>query len=483
MRIRVFAPARVFPCGRRWVVGAVLLSAGIAGGRAAETMVDSMPGLIARLSHAEPGDTIVVKNGVYTTNATIPVRRPGTAERPITIMAESVGGVEIGGAYGLSIAQPAAHVVVRGFTFTHAAGRATIGAGTRHVRFTRNTFECAGEGHYLSVVGDDAEVDYNEFRNKKTVGNMVSVTGTGNQVARRVWIHHNHFHGFTNARAPGAEALRIGLSTQSLSTGGAVVEHNLFVRCVGESQLISNRSSGNTYRYNTILDSPGTQLSLRHGNDCAVYGNYLRNTEGLRIFGDRHLVHSNYLEGNYIGINLGNGSTEVADGGSVSGHDRPDDCIIVLNTLVNNRTHYQLSRRTPAALGATNTVFAHNILLGGGTAAKIEGPYAGGQWRGNILWDTAPGDLPREGYLRADPLLQTDDSGVQRPAAGSPAIDAVTDEYAQIKVDLDGQPRSGKWDIGADELSTAAATARLLAPADVGPAAGLERPAPQPDVP
>lgn len=464
-------------------MGTVLLVLGLAGGRAAETTVDSMPGLIARLSHAEPGDIIVVKNGVYTATATIPVRRAGTAERPITIVAESVGGVEIGGAHAINIVQPAAHVIVRGFRFTHAAGRATVGAGTRHVRFTQNTFECAGEGHYLSVVGDDAEIDYNEFRNKKTVGNMLSVTGTGNQVARRVWIHHNYFHGFANARAPGAEALRIGLSTQSLSTGGAVVENNLFVRCVGESQLISNRSSGNIYRYNTILDSPGTQLSLRHGNDCEVYGNYLRNTEGLRIFGDRHLVHSNYLEGNYIGINLGNGSTEVAAGGAVSGHDRPDDCIVVFNTLVNNRTHYQLSRRTPTALGATNTLFAYNILLGGGTAAKIEGPYSGGQWRGNILWDTSPGDLPREGYLRADPLLQADGNGVQRPVAGSPAVDAGPEDFARVKVDMDGQLRTGARDAGADELNATEVVARFLAPSDVGPAAGRDRPPAPPKLP
>ena len=53
-----------------------------------------------------------------------------------------------------------------------------------------------------------------------------------------------------------------------------------FERCNGENELISNKSSGNIYRYNTLVDSPGAQLSLRHGNDCLVYGNYLRNTEG-----------------------------------------------------------------------------------------------------------------------------------------------------------------------------------------------------------
>ncbi len=470
MRNRVVTPPRILSLASRGIAfGAAFFTTGLL--LAVESTVDSLPGLVARLSHAEPGDVIIVRNGTYTTTGSVAIKRAGTAERPIVIAAETVGGVEIRGTHGFSVTQPAAHVIVRGFVFTHAAGRASIGAGTRHVRFSRNVFECDGDGHYLAVAGDDARIDYNEFRNKKTVGNMLSVTGTGNQVAKRVWIHHNHFHNFTNTWTTGAEALRVGLSTQSTSRGEARVEYNLFVRCVGESQLISNRCSGNTYRFNTILDCPGTQLSLRHGDDCAVYGNLLRNTEGIRIFGDRHLVHSNHLEGNYIGISIGNGSTDVGTGGSMSGHDRPDDCVIAFNTLVNNRTHYQLSKRAPEALGASNTLFAHNILLGGGTAAKIEGPYPGGRWTGNLLWDTAPGDLPREGYVRGDPLLAAGADGLLRPQAGSPALDAAGEPAPRIDVDFDGQPRIGKADTGADEASDAPASARPMTPADVGPLA------------
>jgi poly(beta-D-mannuronate) lyase len=59
---------------------------------------------------------------------------------------------------------------------------------------------------------------------------------------------------------------------------------------------------------------------------------------------------------------------------------------------------------------------------------------------------------------------------------GSPAIDAVpapkgkkaVNPYAAISTDMDGQPRVMPYDAGADEVSTAAATVRLLNPADVG---------------
>jgi poly(beta-D-mannuronate) lyase len=82
-----------------------------------------------------------------------------------------------------------------------------------------------------------------------------------------------------------------------------------------------------------------------------------------------------------------------------------------------------------------------------------------------------PGDLPRDTYIRADPLLAAGPDGVQRLQPGSPALDAVTDEFAKVQVDMEGQSRSGKLDTGADEFSVAPVVARILTPADVGPMA------------
>jgi hypothetical protein len=436
---------------------------------AATHLVDSLSALQLKINEAAPGDTISLRDGNYTTAKAITVSRRGTAEQPITITAETIGGVELNGTHGFNVVQPAAHVIIQGFNFRHASGRNAIAVGTTHVRFTRNTFQCTGDGPYLAVLGDDAQVDFNEFRDKKTVGNMLSVSGAGGQVARRLWVHHNYFHDFSNAGANGAETLRFGLSQLSLSTGEGLVEHNLFTRCNGENELISNKSSGNTYRYNTILDSPTSQFTLRHGNECVVYGNYLRNTEGLRIFGDRHQIFSNYFEKNYIGINLGNGGAEVADGAPLTSHDRPDGCVITFNTLVDNRTSYQMSRRTPNGLGATNTTFANNIIQGG-IAAKIEGPNAGAIWSGNIVWDiSSPGDLPVEGYSTENPLLVAADGGRYRLQEGSPAIDSAAGEFPAAAFDLEGQPRTGKKDKGADEFSADPVVGRMLTVEDVGP--------------
>jgi Chondroitinase B len=434
---------------------------------AATYTVASIADLQARIDSALPGDTITVHNGVYTTSAGITVNRAGTPTDPIRIVAQTIGGVEITGTHGFTVNSPAAYVHIEGFLFTHVSGRNSIRSGATHIRFAHNFFECTGTGAYLTIAGDYAEVDRNEFSNKSTLGNMIDVRGSGSQIAQYVWIHHNYFHDFTSPGGNGAETIRFGLSGLSLSDGFGLIEHNLFVRCTGENELISNKSSSNTYRYNTILDSPGAELTLRHGNDCRVYGNYIRNAAGMRIFGDRHQIFSNYLEANSGGINIGNGDGEVADGAPLTSHDRPDDCVITFNTLVNNARNYFMTGRTNG-LGATNTVFAQNILQGGGEAASLNGPYTGSVWNGNVIWQTSgPGAMPAGTYDEIDPLLEAKKNGVFRPQPGSPAIDSAIGDYPAVTFDMDGQPRTDPKDRGADEVSAAPVTATLLTPGDL----------------
>ncbi len=449
---------------RSSVVAAMLLCAATAS--AATYEVSSIPDLQAAIDGAVAGDTIVVHNGVYTTSGSITVNRQGTGDAPIRIVAKTIGGVEITGTHGFNVVSPAAYVEIRGFRFTHLSGRNQIRSGATHIRFTQNFFETTGDGAYLVVAGHFAQVDRNEFRNKSTLGNMIDVRGSGSQIAQYVWIHHNYFHDFTSPGGNGAETIRFGLSGLSLSNGYGLIEHNLFVRCTGENELISNKSSANIYRYNTILDSPGGELTLRHGNDCVVYGNYFRNSAGMRIFGDRHEIFSNYLEAT-TGINIGNGAGEVADGAALTTHDRPDDVVITFNTLVNSARNYFQTGRT-SGLGATNTVFANNIIQGGGAASSLSGPYTGGVWEGNIIWETAgAGAMPPGTYDEVNPLLEPKANGVFRPQAGSPAIDSGVGEYAAVTVDHDGQPRAGAPDRGADEVSSDPVVAELLTPGDI----------------
>jgi poly(beta-D-mannuronate) lyase len=382
---------------------AVLLTVALSGGG----QIDSLPGLQARIDAAKPGETITIKDGVYRTSAPIIVKVTGAPSRPIRIAAQTPGKVEITGTDGFDVVKPAAHIVIDGFVFTHASGKTHIRPGATHVRFTRNLFEAAGDGAYLTVAGDDAEIDRNEFRNKRTLGNMIDVRGEGSQVARRVRIHRNYFHDFTSPGpgTNGAETIRFGLSGLSMSKGLGTIERNLFVRCAGENEMLSIKSGANIIQDNTLIDSPGAQLTLRHGNGNIVRRNYLRGTDGIRIFGDRNRVDGNYLEGNTGAIQIGNGGAEVADGAPLTSHDRPDDTYITSNILVNNTRNIFMTPREQG-LGAMRTTIAHNVIEGGGPAAMIEGPFPDPIWRDNTVWGTPAGLMPEEGFTKKKPAIR-----------------------------------------------------------------------------
>lgn len=451
---------------------------------AATYNVGSIADLTVRINSAVAGDIIVVSNGVYTTSASLGIACAGTAANRILIRAETVGGVEINGTHGFSFNSGAAYVTVQGFKFTHAAA-INMSSSAHHCRLTRNVIELTipsgSDVSYINISGDDMEVDRNELRNKSTLGEMLDITGSGSQVARRLWVHHNYFHDFTSPGGNGAETIRWGLSGLSLSTGNGLCEHNLFVRCDGENEMISNKSSGNTYRYNTVIDA--REISQRHGNDCLYYGNYMRNSEGIRVYGDRHKIFANYFESNSIGVNMGNGDGDVYNGALLTAHDRPDDNVVAFNTFINNSTHYQMGGRT-GGLGSSNTVVANNIFQGGGSMASISSsaPYTG-SWTNNIRWNTSSaGNMPASAYTTINPLLGIDATGTFHIASNSPAINAgraahnvygVLVANTNFPLDMDAQTRDANPDIGADEFSTAPVAARMLTTNDVGPVSGL----------
>jgi len=439
-----------------------------AGKASAKTiLVKSLAALQTAINKAVPGDIITLANGVYTTTENISIRVSGTASQPITITAEKAGVAEINGAGGFKIEGPSSYIVIHGFTFTHASEKAAMGAGTRFCRWTRNIFQTTGEGNYLTIQGSDHQVDYNTFQHKNALGKFIGVRGEGSQIAERLWIHHNYFLDFLPQKGNGAEALQFGLSGYSLSSSHSLVEYNLFEKCAGENELISVKASFVTLRYNTIRDCKA-QFTLRHGNHCEVYGNYFTRTPGLRIFGDDHIIHSNYFENCKPAINIGNGGAEVADGADLRSHDRPDRVLIVFNTLVNNEENITRTLRDKG-LGSTSVTIAYNIIQGGGEAVSIKGPYTNPVWRGNIIFNTqGAGQLPDTAYTRVDPMLVKDATGTFHLQKGSPAIGAAKSDYRGITFDMDGQLRTQPLDTGADQVSDKPGIARMLQPADVG---------------
>jgi len=430
--------------------------------------VASIADLQKAINNALPGDIILLKNGIYTTTEDILVNKQGTEQQPITIAAEQIAGAEITGKGGFNLVNPAKYVIIKGFKFTHVASKAKMGNRTSFCRFTQNIFETPGDGEDLTISGTDQEVDYNTFQNKNAMGRFIAIRGEGKQIAERLHIHHNYFNkAASQGGKNGAEAFQFGLSGFSMSFSNSIVEHNLFERCEGENELISIKAGGVTLRYNTIRDCPA-QFTLRHGNKSLIYGNYFENTPGLRIFGDDHKIFSNYFENCIPAITIGNGGAEVADGAPLVSHDRPDRILIAFNTLVNNKENIIQTPRKDG-LGATYVTVANNIIQGGGVAAKISGPALQFQWKGNIIFNVAgAGDLPVDGYKKLDPKMVKNASGIFHLQANSPLMDSVHETYADVIVDMDGQPRIAPLDPGADEISNSAIKANILLPSQVG---------------
>ena len=396
--------------------------------------VSSIAELQSAIEKAKPGDKIVMKDGVYTTTSDINIACIGTKDHPITIAAQDFGKAEITGIGGFNLVSPSAYVIIRDFKFTHTASKAKSSSGSTFCRWTNNIFETPGDGENLLIAGNDNEIDHNTFQNKNAMGRFLAIRGTGSQIAERLWIHHNYFKSHKDQGGKnGAEAFQFGLSGFSMSSSNSIVEYNLFEDCAGENELISVKASAVTLRYNTIRNCPA-QFTLRHGNKSQVYGNYFYNTPGLRIFGDDHIIYSNYFENCNPAITIGNGDGEVADGAALTSHDRPDRILIALNILVNNKANIvQQGRKN--GLGATNVKVVNNIIQGGEEAAKISGPYGNASWAGNIIFKTnGAGDLPEGSYVMKDPKLNKDDTGLFQLTSEISSVNNGQQKIERIKV-------------------------------------------------
>jgi len=440
----------------------------VMGVQAKTIPVKSLAELQSAINKAVPGDRILLANGIYSNDANIIIKTSGSFTMPIIIGAQTAGKVEITGKGGFKMESPASYVVIDGFIFTHASDKAATGNGTRFCRWTRNTFQTTGEGNYLTIQGSDHQVDYNTFQHKNSLGKFIGIRGEGSQIAERIWIHHNYFFDFLPQTGNGAEALQFGLSGYSLSSSHSLVEYNLFEKCAGENELISVKASFVTLRYNTIRDCKA-QFTLRHGNHCEVYANYFTLTPGLRIFGDDHIIHSNYFENCKPAINIGNGGAEVADGAPLTSHDRPDRVLIAFNTLVNNEENITRTIRNNG-IGSTYITIAYNIIQNGGEAVSIKGDlYLHPTWKGNIIFNTkGAGQLPDSAYINQDPLLIKDANGIYHLKKGSLVIGAAKADFRGITLDMDGQLRKSPLDAGADQLSDEPVKVRILLPKDVG---------------
>ena len=475
----------------RWLPLLGVLAAPFAG---AATVVDSPDALRTAMQSAVPGDTFVVADGIYEA-VTWMIVGEGTEEAPITVRAETPGRVISTGRSAMRIGGE--HLVIDGFVFTEGGlpGSAIIEfrtGGTNYANHTRLT-RCAivnnnivgARTHYVSLYGRHNRVDHCYFAEHNQNGVTLVVwlpsnvpDGVDEAVYHRV--DNNHFADRIDGGENGWETIRIGDSQTSLQNARVVVEENLFSRCDGEIEIISNKSGENIYRNNTFYHSQGT-LTLRHGDRCVVDGNYflggtIPRTGGIRVIGEDHLIINNYIAG-----------TTGRDGAAITVYTGVPDSLLneyfaAHNAVIAFNTFYLvqgpyldlgtgLGSRDRTVL-PENVVFANNVMIAG---TLTTGVFVSGEdidshhFEGNFYEGRALGRSDPAGFTEAA-LHHTFVDGIQRPRPISPVVGAAVGEYPEVTEDIDGQPRTEPKDAGFDQLSDAPVTRRgWLTPADVGP--------------
>ncbi|MDJ0465709.1 polysaccharide lyase 6 family protein [Streptomyces sp. H27-C3] len=438
--------------------------------------VDSLAALQSAINSAAPGAVITLANGTYTVPNDEPINvkgKHGTHTQPITVIAQSRGGVILRGQRSFVFAD-SDNVTISGFSFRQST-TLEIPANCAKIRLTRNDFQLADvEGlHWVMVRADHSKVDRNHFHGKSTLGIFLGIEGSGSEgMAQQVQVFKNYFSDHTFAGANGGEPIRLGVSGRALTSARAVVELNLFERANGDPEAISVKSSANTIRYNTIRDSLGG-IVLRHGNGSTVDSNWIVNgQEGVRIYGNDHKVVNNYMAGlSGRALVVGSGSArDHVPGESVEarrGNDAADRVVIAHNTLLNNASG--LSGETRAH-EPRDVVIADNLLVGRSGDLVAMGATVRFTWQSNILFGAAAnGNIPAGTFTRTDPKLVTGSDGMARLSASSPAIGAATLKQPAVPLDIEGNARGTSRDIGCDEYATAAPVYRPLTPADVGP--------------
>ncbi|WP_026162634.1 polysaccharide lyase 6 family protein [Kribbella catacumbae] len=439
--------------------------------------VRSLDELQRAIGTAGPGTVITVADGHYPVPAGAPIALTGVRGEPglpITIRAESPGGVVLTGEQSF-VLTGSSDVTLSGFAFRQST-TLDVPPDCRRIRLTRNDFQLADiEGlHWLMVRADHSTVDHNAFHGKTTLGIYLGIEGAGiDEMATGVHVYRNHFSDHTFPGDNGGEPIRLGVSPRALSTAGAVVEFNLFERANGDPEAISVKSSGNVIRHNTIRDSLGG-IVLRHGNANRVEGNFiLSGSNGIRIYGDDHRIVSNYLERiGGSGIVLGSGNVRDHYPGEPPagrrGNDAPDRVLLALNTVLDCGTAISgESHRTLPPLGCK---IADNLFVAD-AGQLVNMPFQDGiSWSGNLHWGQAiDGNAPAASFKRLDPKLVAGPDGVRRLTRKSPAINAAAGGYPRVELDVDGDSRGRRADVGADEYSNRKCRFHPLTAADVGP--------------
>jgi len=399
---------------------------------AADWPVTNAAAIAAAAQQAAPGDTITLADGVWT-DQRIVFRGQGSAHRPITLRAQTPGRVILNGTSQLRLAGE--HLVVEGLWFQNPTGAEDVIEFRTHsavpatnclLRTCAITAASAGpraENRWVSLYGVSNRVEQCYFAGKTNRGTTLVVWVDTNRPNHHV-IAHNHFGPRPRLGLNGGETIRVGSSTESMFNSRTLVTGNLFDRCNGEVEIVSNKSCENEYRANTFIACEGA-LTLRHGNRCRVEGNFFLGrghplTGGIRIIGEDHVVTRNHLDGlrghdARSALTLMNGVARS----KLNGYFRVQRAEVSFNTVI-DCTHPLVIGLADGGgkLAPIDCVIASNVVKGTRPPlVRLATAPVNLRWEANRMFGAKVG-VESPGIVTQDVPGRRGSDGVWRPVAG-----------------------------------------------------------------
>lgn len=300
-----------------------------------QTRVTNISELSEALQKAYPGDEILLSAANFS-GKEIKINANGLVKNPIVIKAEYEGKTTI--TCPVNIEGNFIHI--SGIGFAEGGKMEIKGKGCKIVNCKWDDVQT---GKWIRILPGSSNIEIANctFRNKSSNLNfprdcqlMQIVVLNKNEQHH---IHHNLFENIPKGIGNGFETLQLITKGNPFDPPpgncNSLVEDNLFLRCDGESEIISIKSNGNLIRRNTFRDCFGG-LVLRHGDDNIATQNYFLGenkpgSAGIRIQGSGQMVANNYFQ------DLENYGLGMMDGTPDDLYIQVEGARILFNTFAN----------------------------------------------------------------------------------------------------------------------------------------------------
>ncbi|WP_316765818.1 chondroitinase-B domain-containing protein [Pedobacter frigiditerrae] len=302
------------------------------------------------LSKLVAGDEVIIANGNYT-NWNIEIPNKGTSAKPIFIKAQENGKIVFSGDINQTLFKLTGdYIILSGITFkkcTLLKGgglielKNSVNCQITNCLFLENTVKT----QFTPLVIVSGNGKNNKIDNCTFTANVdnqdLQVKITKESCPQNTLIEKNIF---TNKQkvswknGNGGECVQIGQDPVLLGLQEAktIVRENKFINCNGESEVISNKSSGNSYLKNYFENNDG-ELVMRGGHDCIIDGNTFKGgTGGIRINGSGHTITNNKISNIKTSIRLMYGMAKGKQ--EIGFYIAASNCIINNNQISNATT-------------------------------------------------------------------------------------------------------------------------------------------------